>query len=168
MGTVVGLFNTYTDAERAVELLDERGFDRGALSVVAQETAVAERLNPMDGPDDPAEDAGEGAMIGGLAGLLAGVGALMIPGVGPLFVAGPLASVIASTLAGATAGAVTGGLLGSLTDLGIPEAEAQAYTEGIRSGGVLVSVRTDREAEARDILRTANAVDVGETVVSTW
>jgi hypothetical protein len=165
MGTVVALFRTYDDADRAVTMLNNRGFERSSVGVVAQESVV--EASRGDGlingrPVDAVEGAGEGAVLGGLAGLLVGVVALAIPGIGPLFVAGALASVVASTLAGATAGAVTGGLLGALTDLGIPEEEAKVYHEGVKAGGVLVSVDTNREAEAADILRSANATNVHE------
>jgi hypothetical protein len=112
------------------------------------------------GPDDTAEGVGEGALIGGLAGLLAGVAALAIPGVGPLFVAGALASVVTSTAAGATAGAAAGGILGMLNEAGIPDEQARMYESGIRSGNVLVTVRTNNEGAARDALREAGAIDI--------
>jgi uncharacterized membrane protein len=75
----------------------------------------------------------------GVAGLLLGLGALAIPGLGPLVAAGPLAAA----LAGAGAGAVAGGLMGALTDLGVPEDEARSYVDGLRRGGVLLVVRAE-------------------------
>ena len=143
MGTVVALFTNYDDADRAVDALTSRGFDRSSVGVVASESTVKARSGAglIDGrPVDVAEGVGEGAVLGGLAGLLVGVVALAIPGVGPLFVAGALASIATSALAGAAAGAVAGGLLGALTEMGIPEPEARAFSEGVKSGGVIVSV----------------------------
>jgi hypothetical protein len=164
MGTVVALFMRYEDADRAVEALTEHGFDRGAVGVVAPESAVKAHHGVVGGrPEEGADGAGGGAMLGGLAGLLVGVVALAIPGVGPLFVAGALASLVASTLAGATAGAAAGGILGALTGLGIPESEARTYVEGVKADGLLVTVLTDREAEARDIMKAANATNIQET-----
>ena len=61
-------------------------------------------------------------------GVLAGIGALAIPGVGPIIAGGALAS----TLAGAGIGAAAGGLLGALVGLGIPEEEARYYETGLR------------------------------------
>ena len=57
-----------------------------------------------------------GGVIGGTLGLLAGIGALAIPGVGPLIAAGP----IMATLAGLGVGGAVGGLVGALVGMGIP------------------------------------------------
>jgi hypothetical protein len=54
---------------------------------------------------------GAGALIGGIAGLAAGLGAMAIPGIGPVIAAGPLAVAIGS----AGIGAATGGVVGALT-----------------------------------------------------
>src|SRR5829696_9437168 len=93
--------------------------------------------------------------IGVLMGLLAGVGALVIPGIGPIVAGGALAS----TLAGAGIGAAAGGLVGALIGMGIPEEEARYYERGFREGGILVTVDTAavRKAEARQILLNAGA-----------
>lgn len=165
METVVGLFTGYEDADQAVTNLTLRGFDRSTVGVVASEATIAGRQSlATEKPLDRGEGAGEGAVLGGLAGLLVGVVALAIPGAGPLFIVGALASVVTSTVAGATAGAVTGGLLGALTDLGLPDADAKVYSEGVKAGGVIVTVNTDRGDEARGILRAANATSVSDPV----
>ncbi len=77
----------------------------------------------METADGAAAGAGVGAVLGGLAGLLVGIGALAIPGIGPIIAAGPLAA----TLAGAGLGAATGGVIGALADAGVPE-EKRATT----------------------------------------
>ena len=69
-----------------------------------------------------------------------------------------------ATLTGAGIGAAAGGLVGALTGAGISENDAHTYTEGVRRGGTLVTVRTD-EAHATtvtDILEEHGSVDVGE------
>lgn len=172
MGTVVAMFDNYTDAERAVNLLENRGFARNTVSLAAQESAVVAR-NGSNGshgngaahhPNEVAEGAGEGAMVGGGAGLVAGIAALMIPGVGPLFVTGALASVITSAVAGATAGAAAGGLAGGLAEHGLPEDTAVQYAEGVKSGGVMLSIKTDRVEQAREALTASNAKDMHDVV----
>src|SRR5438105_11491947 len=99
-----------------------------------------------------------GGVLGGLAGLLVGIGALAIPGIGPIIAAGP----IATTLMGAGIGAATGGLLGALVDAGVPEEEARLYQTGVERGGVLVTARlpNGQEAMAQDILNSAGARDI--------
>ena len=96
---------------------------------------VASRV--VDTPSGTATGAGIGAAIGGGAGLLAGLGMLAIPGLGPVVAAGWLAA----TALGAVGGAAAGGAVGALTDMGISEADAPVYSEAVRRGGMLVSVR---------------------------
>ena len=172
MKTVVGLFEYYQDAERAVRELNSRGFGKAEISVAARDRVLQERV--VGGKDEAvAESAGAGAVggsaVGGIAGLLVGLGALTIPGIGPVIAAGTLGTALATTAAGAGLGAAAGGLIGALVGLGIPEEDAQFYAEGVKRGGVLVSVHTsdDRASEALNILRQTNAVDV-DTRRSEW
>jgi hypothetical protein len=70
---------------------------------------------------------------------------------------------LATTLAGAATGAAAGGILGALTDYGVSEEDAHVYSEGVRRGGTLVSVRVSDEARAqmaRDILNRHSPVDI--------
>lgn len=113
--------------------------------------------------------AGVGAVIGGLGGLLVGLGALAIPGIGPVVAAGPLAAALtglAGAGAGAVAGGVTGGLLGALVDMGVPEENAHYYAEGVRRGGTLVTLRVsdDRTNEAVEILNRHDPVDINDRI----
>jgi len=168
MGTVVGLFRDYSNADRAVAMLTEKGFERSEIGVVAAESTVdrhGEVVGATNHLPDPVDGAGDGAVKGAIAGLVIGAAALAIPGVGPLFVAGPLASVLTSTVAGAAAGAVAGGLHSALVDMGIGDDDARIYAEGVEAGGVLVTVHTHRKDEARDVLRSANADRVHEGMV---
>src|SRR5438552_1175 len=158
MKTVVGLFEYYQDAERAVNDLTAYGFGRNEISVAARDTALRERVVGDKGAV-VAESAGAGAVggaaVGGLTGLLVGIGALAIPGIGPVIAAGTLATALATTAAGAGIGAAAGGLIGALVGLGIPEEDAQFYAEGVKRGGVLVTVQTsdDRANDALNIMR---------------
>jgi hypothetical protein len=81
--------------------------------------------------------------VGGTAGLLAGLGMLAIPGLGPVVAAGWLAA----TAVGAVAGGATGGLVGALVDAGTSEADAHVYSESVRRGGSLVTVKTSFDPE---------------------
>jgi hypothetical protein len=92
-------------------------------------------------------------------GLLVGLGALAIPGLGPLLAAGP----IVAALAGFGAGGAVGGMVGALVGLGIPEYEAKRYEGHIKAGGILLSVhcRTDAQIErAKDTLKQTGAQDI--------
>jgi uncharacterized protein (TIGR02271 family) len=108
--------------------------------------------------DDTAKGAGIGAAIGGLGGLLLGLGALAIPGIGPVVAAGP----IVAALTGAGVGAVTGGIIGALVDLGIPEESAHIYAESVRRGNILVAaqVADDRVDAATRIMEREGLIDI--------
>jgi hypothetical protein len=174
MKTVVGLFENYTDADRAVSELNTHGFSRNEISVAARDTALRDRVVGETGRERAVgESAGAGAVggavVGGLGGLLVGLGALAIPGIGPVIAAGTLATALGTTAAGAGIGAAAGGLIGALVGMGIPEQDANFYAEGVKRGGVLVTVQAsdDRAAEALNIMRSARAVDV-DTQRQNW
>jgi hypothetical protein len=103
-----------------------------------------------------------GGVLGGTLGLLAGIGALAIPGVGPLIAAGPLLAA----LSGAAAGAAVGGIAGGLIGLGIPEIEAKRYENRIAQGNILISVLAETSDEvtlAKNVLQNAGAEDISVT-----
>lgn len=179
MKTIVGLFEHYRDAEKAVSDLHSRGFNKTDISVAARDRVVQDYVSGTSGKEQAvAESAGAGAIggtaVGAIAGLLVGIGALAIPGIGPVLAYGPLSAALGTTLAGAGIGAATGGLIGALVGLGIPEEDAHFYAEGVKRGGVLVTVSTsdDRAGEAMRILRQDNAADVdtrrGDWAKSGW
>lgn len=88
-------------------------------------------------------------MLGAGAGVLAGLGMLAIPGLGPVVAAGWLASTAVGAAVGAVAGGATGGLLGALKEAGHTDEEAHVYSEGVRRGGTLVSVKADEDEKDR-------------------
>ncbi len=155
--TVVGLFEDRSDAEQTIRELKDAGFTDAQIGVAMQNRDEQKELMEATG-STAAEGAATGAVSGGVVGGLIGLlGSLFIPGVGPIVVGG----VLASALTGAGIGAATGGLIGGLMGLGVPEADAQHFDQGIRSGGVLVTVDAgDRLPEVLGILQR-NDVDLG-------
>jgi len=158
--TVVGLFDDWSTAQNVVQDLVNNGFAREDISVVANqpEGELATAGETDTGMGGLAAGAGTGAVLGGVAGLLVGLGALAIPGFGPILAAGPLAAA----LTGAGIGAVAGGMIGALVDLGVPEEEAEYYAEGVRRGGTLVTVKTDDNMVDRavSIMNRHGAIDI--------
>lgn len=166
--TVTRLFDSHIEALAAVDELENEGVDRDAISLVSNNADNWHSGHPHpgrratdgplgdvdgDGDNDVAEGAGKGATTGGLigggAGLLAGLGMLAIPGLGPVVAAGWLVSTAVGAAIGAAAGGATGGLLGALKDAGHSDEEANVYTEGVRRGGTLVSVKADDSQAGR-------------------
>ncbi len=167
-----GIYPTRSAAESAVDQLVAAGFSNQDVSVL-----MADQRGSRDFAAEKNTKAPEGATtggvlggaVGGTLGLLAGIGALAIPGVGPLIAAGP----IMGTLAGLGAGGVVGGLVGLLVGMGIPEYEAKRYEGRVKDGGILVSVHCDSSDEisrAKEVLKATGAEDIsssGEKGVST-
>lgn len=171
--TVVGLFDHFSDAEHAVRSLTNAGFRREDISILANDrTGEYSRSVSTTGESAAGEGAAVGAVgggvLGGLLGLLIGIGALAIPGIGPVIAAGPLAAALgtagATAAVGAGIGVATGGVLGALVGAGVPEEEAHVYAEGVRRGGTLVVVNAPdtQAASASDILLRAGAVDISK------
>ena len=170
--TVVGLFDTYTDAQRAVTSLEASGIPSSDISLIASNASETYGRNPADTAPSTTDsmtgaaltDAGVGAAIGGTLGLLAGASLFVIPGLGWLAGAGWLAGM----LQGAAVGALAGGLIGVLTHIGVPETDANTYNEGVRRGGTLVAVKApDQLAQGvADILGDSGAVDIDERAAS--
>ena len=165
------IFPSHTAAEAAVDRLHAAGFSTNDVSVL-----MADKQGSKDFATEKNTKAPEGTTagvlgggtVGGTLGLLAGLGALAIPGVGPLIAAGP----IMGALAGLGIGSAVGGLVGALVGMGIPEYEAKRYEGRVKDGGILVSVHCDSSEEvsrAKDLLKEAGGEDVassGEKAVS--
>jgi hypothetical protein len=160
--TIVGVFDSGSNAEMALNDLRDAGFSPDQVSIVARDTREAGEIAERTGAEGAA-GAGTGAVLGGITGgivgWLIGIGALALPGIGPVVAAGALAT----TLGGAAVGAAAGGLVGALVDLGIPEEEARGYEESVRQGRMLVTVTAatdDQAREARRIFDRHSGTDV--------
>ncbi|HZH12151.1 MAG TPA: hypothetical protein VEZ24_17500 [Microvirga sp.] len=143
---IMAFFNTYEEAAKAVQRLETAQIPNVEISLVsnnANNVISHQAKHALDEDGSSHEFAGAGAaagtIAGGGAGLLAGLGTVAVPGLGPVVAAGWLVS----TLLGAGAGAALGGLMGALADSGLSDEEAEAYVDGVREGGTLVTVRVD-------------------------
>ncbi|MGN7356922.1 YsnF/AvaK domain-containing protein [Paenibacillus sp. SAF-054] len=157
---IVGVFASEQDATDAIQNLKDIGYRADDISVIGKNKADMNAIHDETGtkaPEGVAAGAATGGVLGGVAGLLAGLGALAIPGIGPIVAAGP----IAATLTGAAVGAGTGGLVGGLVGLGIPEDQAKEYDSDVKSGRILVMVDADDTQENRvyTIFRNHNSLN---------
>src|SRR5438045_3096461 len=129
--SVFGIATTHGQAERIVEQLQAQDLATSEISVLMPDaggTRDVGHVKATKAPEGATTGAATGGATGGVLGLLAGIGALAIPGVGPLIAAGP----IMAALSGAAVGAATGGVVGGLIGLGIPEIEAKRYEEKLK------------------------------------
>ena len=189
---VFGIYSTRDGVERATDALLQSGFTANDISVllpeslgnpslagstaattvsgvrdtgtVVHDTGVKDMgtVKNTKAPEGATTGAGTGAVIGGTLGLLAGIGALAIPGVGPLIAAGP----IMAALAGIGVGGAVGGFTGALIGMGIPEFEAKKYEGRLKKGGILFSVHCDTSDQikrAKEIMQRTGGEDVSST-----
>ena len=138
MQMITKVFEQYDHAKQAVSDLESAGVASSAISLVANKKNTGNDTVADEGTEAGA-GAGLGAVAGGAVGLLTGLGLMAIPGVGPVVAAGWLAS----TALGAAAGGATGGIVGSLIGAGVPDEHAHVYSEALRRGGSLVTVKVE-------------------------
>ena len=162
---VFGIFKTANQAEHCVDRLLAAGFSNDDISVLLPDQKSSKDFaheKNTKAPEGTTTGVAAGGVIGGTLGLLAGIGALAIPGVGPLIAAGP----IMGALAGLGVGGAVGGLIGALVGMGIPEYEAKRYEGRIKEGGVLLSTHcgtSEQVARAKEILKQTGAEDISST-----
>jgi hypothetical protein len=153
----IGTFSNYKVTETALAELKDSGFSMEHVSVVGHDinrhpdlvgAHTSDRIAGVDQLDDnhdkSEEGAGKGAVVGsavgGLTGLLIGLGAIAIPGVGPVMLAGAAATAIVTAMSGTAIGAAAGSLAGGLMGLGISSDRAKVYSDRVAQGEYLVMV----------------------------
>lgn len=174
--TVVGLFDNREHAEMAASRVKEQGLRTDDISIVAKQrdegstgrtggtfTDTGDTLDTPGGAmtrdttqinDNISDGVVSGSVLGGIAGLVIGAGSLVVPGLGIIAAAGPIAGLLS--------GAVTGGIVGGLVDLGIPEKKSRQYESDIKHGKILFSMRTDEDKVDRisSILKNSGATSI--------
>lgn len=165
MTTTIGVFTTHAAAETALNELRSFGVKDADLSYVYLNDKGQVKDGQVGGKVGEGVTTGvtAGAIIGGIAGLVVANGVL--PGLGTLIVAGPLATalgftgVAATAVAGAATGAAAGGLIGGLVHMGVDKQDVQLYEDHVKRGDVLVIAR-GTPASTEDIFLNHGAVDV--------
>ncbi|MCX5787125.1 MAG: hypothetical protein NTX64_01255 [Elusimicrobia bacterium] len=152
---VVDVCITHAEAEFVVRQLQQAGFDMTKLSIVGKNFHSEEHVTGYYSTGDRMKSWGKmGAFWGGVWGMLAGSAFFLIPGIGPVLIAGPLVAALVGVLERA---AVVGGLsvLGAgLYSLGIPEDSIVTYETALKQDKFLVIAHGTSEelAKARGIL----------------
>lgn len=166
----VGIFAAREDAEKAInQIHNELKIDSADISYIYRNTeGKLEEVDAGDvSSDTPVEGAGKGALVGGAIGALAGIVAAVgiLPALGALFVAGPLAAALGFTgalgtaVAGAATGAAAGGLIGALQNMGIGEEHAKRYADRVEAGNILVA--THSEIDPTQVFEANGALETG-------
>src|ERR1700734_2056817 len=147
--SVVAVYSSHTDAEEAVAKLSAASFDITKVSILGKDYHTEEKVVGYYTAGDRMKSwGGIGAFWGGIWGLLFGAGFFLIPGIGPVLVAGPFLAALIGALESAV---VVGGIFAvaaGLVSLGIPKDSAVKYEAEIKADKfVLVVHGTAEELE---------------------
>jgi hypothetical protein len=157
--SIVAIYPSHTAAETAIKELQQSGFDMKKLSIVGRDYHTDEHVVGYYNVGDRMKYWGKmGAFWGGLWGMLFGSAFFLIPGIGPLLIAGPLVAWIVGALEGAV---VVGGLsaLGAgLYSLGIPKDSILQYETALKADKFLLIAHgsVDEITRAKEILNRTN------------
>ncbi|MDZ8068436.1 MAG: hypothetical protein RMY64_22870 [Nostoc sp. DedQUE08] len=153
----IGVFAGYSDAQLVLQELKASNFPMDKVSVIARNTEESDiagvRIIENTGNTSLKDAAGAVASdyLGNIADLSVDLVLLVIPGIGPVILAGAEVTAIATTLAG--------GLSSLFLSLGITEKQAQGYSDLVCKGYYLVIV-TGIDIELRLAKRIFNRRDI--------
>lgn len=171
---VVALFPGPFGAAGALNALHAAGCGADQVSVVAKNIDARNEIveqTEMGEPQDRRADTITGALTGTTIGGALGLGALFIPGVGPVLVAGALATAFGGAVIGAMVGDKKGeadergvagaGLAETLTAQGVAPEDATRYEARVADNAILIAVRAadDETATVAQQLLFANEGD---------
>jgi len=162
---LVAIYPSHTEAESAIKELQRSHFDMTLLSIVGRDYHTDEHVVGYYTACDRMKYWGKlGAFWGGIWGLLLGSAFFMIPGVGPMLVAGPLVGWIVGALEGAVVVGGVSAIGAGLLSLGIPKNSVLKYEIALGTGKfALIAHGTAQDVErARAIIGRTNPESVDE------
>ena len=159
METVVGIFQSRMDAERARLNLHLLGVDNDKIATLSPGTThrQVQASVRMSDSEAPGMGAALGGTVGGAVGaasgasLAAAVTSLFVPGVGPVFIAGVLGAMLFGA-SGALAGAFVGNALENELASGLPHDDLYVYEDALRKGHSVLLVAAD-ESKTANLVR---------------
>ncbi|HMF78931.1 MAG TPA: general stress protein [Bryobacteraceae bacterium] len=166
---VVAVYNSHTEAEQAVAKLSATSFDITKISIIGKDYHTEEKVVGYYNTGDRMKSwGGLGAFWGGIWGLLFGAGFFLIPGIGPVLVAGPFLAALIGALESAVVVGGLSALAAGLVSLGMSNESAVKYEAEIKADKfVLVVHGTAEELErARIILADTSAISIEKHAVA--
>ena len=156
------VFNTHGEAEEAVRLLNQSGFDMKKLSLVGKGYHTEEHpLGFYTVGDRIKTWGGVGAFWGGIWGLLFAPAVFFLPGLGLVAMAGPLVSTLIAALEGAVVVGGVSALGAALSKIGLPKDEAIKYETALKMDKYILLVHGSNEemVHARSIVAGIQAAE---------
>jgi hypothetical protein len=163
LSSVVAVYNSHEEAEAALKKLQDASFDVTKVSIIGKDFRTEEKVVGYYTTGDRMKYWGAmGAFWGGLWGLLLGAGLFLIPGVGPVLVAGPFLAILLGALESAVLVGGISALVAGLVSLGIPKDQALKYEAYVKADKYLLVVHgTQEEVErARQILSETSPISL--------
>lgn len=168
MNPVAGVFTSRTDAEHAVAELRKLGIADNKITLLTPHATQQELEKvPTTNAEAPGIGRTLGAVVGGIVGVASGfefttaIATVLIPGIGPIVVAGALGAAILGAVGG-----VTGGTIGAAVDshltTGIPEDDLYIYEDALQQGRSVVIALADSASE--DSVRRTLAATGAESI----
>ncbi len=169
INAVVAIYKSRAEAEAGIKELQLSGFDMKKLSIAGRDHHTNEHLVAPHNAVDRMKHWGKmGISWGGIGGFLFGSGLFLVPGMDPLFVAGPLVGGIVGALEGAVIVSGLSVLGAGLYSISIPRNSVSRYETALKSGKFVVIAHSSVEeaTRARDIISRANPKMVEERQMS--
>ncbi len=156
----MGVFEDSQSIENALNALRDSGFSMDNILVATQDNIPDEMESPESEflENRTIEGLGKGVMngsvFGAIAGLFSGLTTLFLPGIGPIAVVGPVATIAGLTAAGSFYGALGGAIVGMITGDKFTEGQANIYHQHLTQGHYLLRLEGTEEqiAQAESIL----------------
>jgi len=151
----VAVCNTHQEAEQVVKKLQQLGFNMKKLSIIGKDYHEEDKVVGYYNTGDAIKSWGKaGAFWGGLWGFILGAGFFIVPGIGPLVMAGPFVSAFVGGLEGAFVVGGVSALGGALFSIGIPNNSILKYESDLRADKYLVIAHGTSEEvnNAREII----------------
>jgi hypothetical protein len=160
---VIAVYSSMEEIDEALRRLADEGIPTENMSVMTQNLESISKVHGFVTTGDVARSgAGWGAWIGGFFGLVTGVALLIIPGAGPVLVAGPAAAWILATLEGAGGGAILGGLVGGVVGHFVKDKHIPKYENHLKGGKYLLVAHGEQDVvdRAQKVLDDTEAFEV--------
>jgi hypothetical protein len=159
--SVVAVYESHFEAESALKELQRTGFNMKNLSIIGKDYHTEEDVIGYYNAGDRMKRWGSnGAFWGGIWGLLFGSAFFLIPGLGPILVAGPMVASIVGGLEGAVVVGGLGAIGAGLFSIGIPKDSVIEYEAAIKSDKfVLVARGTAAELQrAQEVMEATHPI----------
>jgi Heat induced stress protein YflT domain len=156
---VVAVYPDRASAEDAVRRLQSNGIEMENVSIIGTDFEAVEKPLGFVTAGSVARDGVKFGAWSGLFGLLVRGAFLILPGIGPVVVAGPLAAALRGGIEGEFPGGAFGGLTGALVGLGMSKDKAIQYESDVKEGKFLVALKSDAQqiARAKTLLSNGNS-----------